>query len=194
MAYAEDILSQLFPAELSPNQPLFQEPLRRTRNERADYRLWKRTRSYRPLSKLFRGACWLKKIGIRCSVNVHLFESQAACAFSISCSDFIDHKNFQHYFDYLRERILTLGYLPHRSERELLDRVLYVETVERHSFRLPDLTNDQGKLIQLYGHVYLELIRVNDRPSYLRLMVTKVVDSRFAVPLPFDDLMNRVMV
>jgi hypothetical protein len=122
------------------------------------------------------------------------FESQAACAFSISCSDFIDHKSFQHYFDYLRERILTLGYRPHRSERELLDRVLYVETVERHSFRLPDLANDHGKMIQLYGHVYLELIRVNDRPSYLRLMVTKVVDSRFAAPLPFEDLMNRVMV
>lgn len=194
MAYAEDILSQLFPAELAANQPLLQEPLRRTRNERIDYRLWKRARGYRALSQLFRGACWLKKVGIRCSVNVHLFDSQAACAFSISCSDFIDNKSFQHYFDYLRERILTVGYRPHRSEREMLDRVLYVETVERHSFRLPDMVNDQGKMIQLYGHVYLELIRVNDRPSYLRLMVTKVADSRFAPARPFEELMNRVMV
>jgi hypothetical protein len=194
MAYAEDILDQLFPSELSPNEPILHEPLRRSRNERIDYRQWKRFRGYRAMSRLFKEACWLKKMGIRCSVNVHLFQSQAANAFSISCSEFIDPKNFQHYFDFLRERVLSIGYQPHRSEREFLDRVLYVETVERHSFKIPDEENDQGKLVQLYGHIYLELIRVNDRPSYLRLMVTKVGDTRFAPPRSFEELMGRVMM
>ncbi len=194
MTFAEDVLAKLFTSEQSPFEPLVHEPLRRTRRDRSDFQLWKKAGVAQELSRLFSLASYLKRNGIRCSVNVHLLSSDVADAFSVSCSDSIDSKSFQHYFDYLRERILIQGYLPHRSEREISDRVLYVETIERHTFQIPQYEDEKGRTGQLYGNLYLELTRVNDRPSYFKLMATHHAAEGHCPHLPFGLLLKRILV
>jgi hypothetical protein len=186
MSFAENIIEKLFPTSNLPNEPFVSEILERSKNDKASYQKWLQDNKHKELSQIYSLSHFLKKRLITCSANVHIFNSRSANAFSISCCKYIDAKSFQHFFDYLKNMVLEQGYLLQHSDREIIDRVHYVETIDRHYLKFPDLLVPGSKCNQLYGSILIEHITIDDRPSYIKLMATYQMDSKFTEPLSFD--------
>lgn len=191
MSFAENILDRLFPQSVSPNEPFVSETLERSQNDKAGYQKWLADDTHRDLSQLYALAYFLKQRHITCSVNVHIFNSRSAHAFSISCSEHLETKSFQHYFDYLKNRARAMGYQLVRSEHELIDRTLYIETVERHhlTLALPEPDTLPG---QLYSNLIIEHISIDDKPSYIKLMATHQADGQPNKTVTFREFIRRM--
>ena len=192
MSFAENIIEKLFSNNNMPNEPFVIEVLERSKNDKASYLKWLQENKHKELSQIYSLSHFLKKRGINCSANVHIFNSRSANAFSISCCKYIDAKSFQHYFDYLKNTVLEQGYQLMHSEREIIDRVHYVETIDRHYLRFPELLIPGSKCDQLYGNIQIEHITIDDRPSYIKLMATYQMDSRYTEPISFDLLTRKL--
>jgi hypothetical protein len=188
MSFAENIIERLFPATVSPNEPLLSETLERSKNDKVSYQKWLQENKHKELSQIYSLSYFLKKKGITCSANVHIFNSRSANAFSISCAKYVEAKSFQHYFDYLKNTLIDLGYLLHRSDREIIDRTHYVETVDRHYLKFPEVLIPGERCTQLYGNIVIEHITIDDKPSYIKLMATYLGDSQFKEPKNFNEL------
>lgn len=188
MSFAEDIIERLFPHSFSPNEPLVSETLERSKNDKVGYKKWLQHNKQKELSQIYSLSYFLKKKHITCSANVHIFNSRSANAFSISCAEYIDTKSFQHYFDYLKNTVISFGYVLNRSDREIIDRTHYVETIDRHYLKFPEVFELGAKCPQLYGNIMIEHITIDDKPSYIKLMATYQTDSQFTEPISFDEL------
>ncbi|QHT67727.1 hypothetical protein GXP67_14340 [Rhodocytophaga rosea] len=185
MSFADDIIIKLFPPSVSPNEPLVSEVLERSKNDKLGYKKWLQQNKHKELSQIYSLSYFLKKKHITCSANVHIFNSRSANAFSISCAEYIDPKSFQHYFDYLKNTVIGFGYILHRSDREIIDRTQYVETIDRHYLKFPDVVEAGEKCHQLYGNILIENITIDDKPSYIKLMATYQTDPQYTEPISF---------
>ncbi len=98
------------------------------------------------------------------------------------------------YFDYLKERVLSLGYRSYMSDRKSYVRKGYAEYIERHYLK-PKLHFQQGatKVEQLYGNITIECIKHNDEVQQLKFMCTNYRDHNYSEALDFYDLMERVL-
>ncbi len=192
MSFAENIIEKLFPTSYSPNEPFVSEILERSKNDKVSYKKWLEDNKHKELSQVYSLSHFLKKKLITCSANVHIFNSRSANAFSISCCKNIDAKSFQHYFDYLKNRVLDEGYLLEQSDREIIDRMHYVETIDRHYLKFPEVFTPGEKCNQLYGNIVIEHITVDDRPSYIKLMASYQMDSKYTKPISFDVLTQQL--
>lgn len=192
MSFAKDLLNKLFQQSASPNEPLVSETLERSKSDKMSYKKWLEANKHKELSMIFSLSYFLKKNHITCSANVHIFNSRSANAFSISCSDYIVAKSFQHYFDYLKNTVVGLGYIVSRSERDIIDRTHYIETIDRHYLKFPETFELGDCCHQLYGNILIEHISIDDRPSYIKLMATYQNDTKYTKPLSFDELTRLV--
>jgi len=192
MSFVEDIIERLFPPSVSPNEPMVSETLERSKNDKAGYKNWLQQNKHKELSQIYSLSYFLKKKHITCSANVHIFNSRSANAFSISCAAYIDTKSFQHYFDYLKNTVISNGYILKRSDREIIDRTHYVETIDRHYLKFPEVSELGDKCHQLYGHIMIEHITIDDKPSYIKLMTTYQTDSQYTDPISFDELTKMI--
>lgn len=192
MAFAEDIIERLFPPSVSPNEPLVSEALERSKNDKLSYKRWLQQNKHKELSQIYSLSYYLKKRHITCSANVHIFNSRSANAFSISCAEYIDAKSFQHYFDYLKNTVIGFGYILSRSDREIIDRTHYVETIDRHYLKFPEVFKPGERCHQLYGNIMVEHITIDDKPGYIKLMVTYQSDSSYTPPIHFDELTKMI--
>ncbi|MDO1448042.1 hypothetical protein Q0590_17345 [Rhodocytophaga aerolata] len=188
MSFAENILDKLFSNGNAPNEPFVSEILERSKNDKASYQKWMQENKHKELSQIYSLSHFLKKRLITCSANVHIFNSRSANAFSISCCKYIDAKSFQHYFDFLKNRVLEKGYELQHSDREIIDRIHYIETIDRHYLKFPEIMLPTDKINQLYGNIQIEHITIDDRPSYIKLMASYQLDSKFSEPISFDKL------
>jgi len=102
--------------------------------------------------------------------------------------------NFGHLFELIGERILALGY--HRASHDHRQR--------RHQ-QLRELTHKQffkpnptshglapGDCDQRFGLLTLDLVRVNERPLFIRLTANPVHEPHFAPALSFEALLQTV--
>ncbi len=111
---------------------------------------------------------------------------------------FYDHTigpgNFGHLFELIGERILALGY--HRASHDQRQR--------RHQ-QLRELTHKQffkpnpnshglaaGDCDQRFGLLTLDLVRVNERPLFIRLSANPVHETHFAPAQSFEALFQAV--
>lgn len=192
MTFGDEIIGKLFPSAASPNEPLFSELLERSKNDKANYKKWLSSKKHLDLNQTFYLSYFLKKKNISSSTNVYIFNSRFANAFSISCPIHMNPKSFQYYFDYLKDKVLELGYSLKRSDREIIDRTHYIETIDRHYLNFPNNYMIGKRKHQLYGNILIEHISIDDKPSYIKLMVTYQTGSSFTKPLGFDELTKMI--
>jgi hypothetical protein len=192
MNFADSVIDNLFKSSQAPNEPLIVETLERSRSDKKLFQHWLIENNHRKLNRTFAWAYFLRNKQIACSVNIHIFNSKAANAFSLSCNECVDPKSFQHYFDYLKYAVLGLGYELQHSEREITDRSFYIETVDRHYLKFPQKQDSEVRNSQLYGNVMIEHVAIDNKPSYIKFMVRYKNEEEFGEPLSFHDLVCRL--
>ncbi len=188
-------------AESSPSQPFIHELLERTEEEKGDYDLWKRTLAKRRIidwvnmqyaSFLVTGEADLDKA-------IDILNTPSSKGFVLHFDEQLHNtKDFLHFFDYLKERILTLYYKTSVSDNRTYTKTgrsgnTWVENVQRHYLKPRFQFTDDEKMIQQFGNIKIELTSRNDQIKNLKFSATIYKDYKYTEAQSFQDLMGVIL-
>lgn len=186
MGFFEDVVGKLFGKQRA-DQPLIHEVLKRTEIELEGYEFWLKSEASKELIADFDRAYTLKKQQVESSLEVHILESPYSNGFAISYSDQLSPTEFKYLFDNFKERTLQLGYKLAQADRKIKDKGNYEECIEKWYLK-PNSEDLQTTVIdQRYGNILIELVMIDRKPSYLKLMANIYQDRLYTKALPFDD-------
>lgn len=186
MGFFEDVVGKLF-GKQHADQPLIHEVLDRTEVELEGYEFWLKSEASKELIADFDRAYSLKKQQVESSMEVHLLESPYSNGFAITYADQLTITAFKYLFDYFKERTLSLGYKLTQADRKIKDKGDYEECIEKWYLK-PIAEDLQATVInQRYGNILIELVMIDRKPSYLKLMANVYQDRLYTKALPFDE-------
>ncbi|NJL13039.1 MAG: hypothetical protein HC913_08620 [Microscillaceae bacterium] len=192
MSFFQQIIQKLFNRTRTQEGLEVREPLTRSENEKMAYQQWLTQNGpvllLEPISKAY----YYKKTRLISPIQVHLFQSSGANGFAITYSPTFGEKAFSYLLDFWKDRVLAEGYRPQVAERQMKEWPQYVETKEKYYLKPPIHQAAMHKLLcdQQFGNVLLEHVRIDQRSSYLKVLVTFYVDAQFSPARHFDDFAN----
>jgi hypothetical protein len=102
--------------------------------------------------------------------------------------------NFRHFFDFIRDRVLALGYNLSTSDQRTLQQPRYTETIHKHFLKpQPQDCAATGRCNQRYGSVTVDLVSINGQPGFIRFFANPYHDAIFTSPSSFDELIAAVL-
>jgi hypothetical protein len=184
--------------ESTAANPFMREAIERTETESADYELWKRTRS-RDQMLAFINQQYANSLIEPERVEttaIDFINSASTKGFVMYFSERRDSlRDFCNLFDYLRERVLELGYVSYMSDERTYNKDLWVETIQRHYMKPSQRqhkSENPDKFVQLYGNVMIELFFRNNELANLKFRATSYNDHKFEEAHNFSDLMRAI--
>ena len=178
--------------ESTPSQPALHELIERDAKEKEDYEFWKGTLVRRRLQD------WLIDQYAIFRVLPRDIDDSLDFLNTPSSKGFVVHfyktqyseRDVQHFFDFLKEKVLALDYRTQISDKRVYSRPQWVEKVERHYLKPRPKPNEDGTFRQLFGNVMIELESRNDKAHYLKFRATSYVDRLYEEPGEFKELMQ----
>lgn len=173
--------------------PVESGKIKRSEKFTSEYNEWLGSDQFIRFVNDIAGAYNQKKNGIQPLINFHVFNSPYSNGFYISHEDRFADINFQFMLDYLRDTIIDYGYRCYTSQYEIMEKNDFLETTEKHYLKPKDDSFEGTNVFnQLYGNIELDLVKVNDKPSYLKMMVNVYSDRNYTSPLPFEELFSKI--
>ena len=168
--------------------------LQRSSAQVAAFKEWVNAQVYLNWTAAFFKAYHYQKARLPSQLRVQLVSEEHRQGVILFYSPSIGSKNFKFLFDLLKERVLTIGYTLRSSDKQEVRHPRYLEEIERH-FLMPPASDVPGSDLcnQLYGNVNIELIQINNHPGYIRFTANSYADLYFSKPLPFPDLLEKVL-
>lgn len=186
MAYFDQVFNKLFPKK--SEGPILHEVLKRSQFFIDQYSLWKASELSKNLLQDISESLRLKNEGIIKSPQVHAFSGNYSNGIAISYNSDIDKNHFRYLFDLLSEKVQALDYRVSISDSIVTEKNQYIETKEKHYLKIkPD---NKTPIDQKYGNIIIELILIDDVPSFIRLMAHAYNDRLYAKPEKFENLAN----
>lgn len=192
MAFLDDLIKKLFPERQKSRPVEVQEELRRSESYLQAYSEWKSSGEAEELLRKVKTSYQMKSGGIEGLYPVHLFNSAAANGFALSYHPTISRQEFRFLLDYLRDRVLDLGYRLANTDHQIRDKETYIQTTEKHYLKPPISRAQAKKAEQHYGNILLEYVLIDNQPSYLKLMVTIYTDHLYTEAQPYDELIEQL--
>ena len=96
----------------------------------------------------------------------------------------------EHLMDYIKDRMIDLGYNLYTSDLKSYSAGDEVETQQRHYLKPPLNFVPNQKLSQLFGNISIEYILRNDRPYMFKFSATTYQDYMFEDASAFEQLMK----
>ena len=191
-----DYLKNLFPEKRNPNLPLVEEALQRSQSDQQDYFRWLNEGKAKDVLQKIQKAYQLKKLSLPSEIEVHFFKMNGSNGIAISYDSFYTPKEFQHLFDYLKDRVKNLAYLHHSSHRLVYEKKDYLETIQKHylkpPIKLPENNDFRNAIDQHYGNVLIEYILIDEKPSFIRFLALTYSDQNYQNALPFEQLIQKI--
>ncbi|WP_439883183.1 hypothetical protein ACSX1A_08415 [Pontibacter sp. MBLB2868] len=168
--------------------------LKRSATHQAAFTAWVKAQVYLNWTGPFFKAYHYQKAHFPSKYRVQLITDEHRKGATFFYDPSIGAENFQFLFDLLKERVLQLGYSLRSSDEQQVRHKRYTEAVERY-FMLPPASDVPGSDLcnQLYGNIIIELIKVNKHPGYIRFTANSYADVYFSEPLPFLELLEKVL-
>ncbi|WP_242919533.1 hypothetical protein [Pontibacter liquoris] len=168
--------------------------LKRTASYEAAYKKWVAAKTYLTWTGPYYKAYHYRKANLTGQYRVQVIEDQSREGVVFYHDPAIGKSNFNFLFDFLKDRILLQGYRLHSMDKQEVRHARYNEQLEKY-FLLPPAADAPGSDLcnQLYGNITLDYIKVNKHPGYIRLLVNSYTDPYFSAPLPFTDLLEKVL-
>lgn len=133
-----------------------------------------------------------KTSGMNSQPEVHILKSPYANGFAVSFEDPLTEEIFSNLFFAFGKRI-DLGYSRVSLDRKIEDVNDKVRTTEKQYYKPPLSNADFSKKIdQLYGNVSVEKVSINDKPSYLKVLVTVYSDHLYQDANSFDEFIDHL--
>jgi hypothetical protein len=187
--FFSSIMERIFPErkEEVGNVPLVNEALERNAKYKEAYDTWLGSGRYKEMLDLLRNQKELAHLRGRANEALQVYESKQSNGFYFNTHMGFEKREFQFLLDRFRDVALGLGYTLQLAERRFSEKANGVHCMERYYLK-PELSrNLNPPIAQLYGNVHLELILLNEVPSYLKVMAHVYQDRSYKPPRPFDD-------
>jgi len=134
-----------------------------------------------------------KKSQINEYPQVHIFSSKYANGFAVTFEEPFTEESFELLFHSFAARCLKMGYKKVSLDRKIEEQGQQIIEIEKFYLKPPLQMPEEGELIsQLYGNVSVEKYSSDNRPSYLKLLVTVYSDRLYQDALPFDEFMDHL--
>jgi hypothetical protein len=184
-SFIEDVLGKLFPKKSSPVN--IKVNFTQTESEKENTDSWLSSQEGESLIKLVFKNYHFKKSGINVHPEIHILNSPYANGFAVSYESPFNEKTFSQLFFAFGRRMLDLGYQRVSLDRKIEEIQENVRTTEKQYFKPPLNTADlTQKIDQLFGNVSIEKVSINEKPSYLKILVTVYSDHLYRQAKPFD--------
>ncbi|UOR07069.1 hypothetical protein MUN82_08205 [Hymenobacter aerilatus] len=186
-------LQQLFGSATTACQAEWR-PLARTRAQQESYARWVQQRVYLNWMGPFFKAYHFQKTNVRGQgLRVQLLSECGRQGALFFYDPSIGPGNFQHLFDFIRDRVLALGYHLSTSDCRRRPHAEYTETIEKHFLKpTPGDCPETGRCNQRFGNVTVDLVRINNQPGFIRFVSNPYHDNIFSPAHTFDELLDAV--
>ena len=191
MSFFDNVVGKIF-GKQSSKVAFIHEQLSRTEKELAQYQAWVESEESESMLIDFDRAYHLKKKQIASQMEVHLLESRYSNGFAITFNQVFTPISFQNFFDYLKDKTLEQGYKLAQSDRRIMDKDTYEETIEKWYLKPQSADLDTSLINQRFGNIIIEKIEVNRKPNYLRFMANIYADRLYSKAQPFDELFDKL--
>lgn len=168
--------------------------LTRSGRYQAAYAAWVRAQVYLNWTGLYFKSYHYQKAGLPSPLRVQLIREAHVRGVIFFYEPGISTHHFTYLFDLLKDRVQAHGYTLHSCDKLEVRHERYLEQVEKHV--LTPLASDlSGTCLcnQLYGNILLDYLKVNNKSGYIRFVANVYNDTYFSRPLPFDDLLEKVL-
>ena len=199
MSFFNQIIKKLFGDNTANasgyQQPIIQESFERKAAEIEAYEQWLSKQKHLPILQSVEEAYQLKKVNKAGEINLHIHNSPYGNGFFFTYHHTFTSRDFQFIFDYFRDAVKEMGYRLYVSDRRILNKEDYIETIEKHYLKPAiDADSDISQGInQLYGNILLEHVLINDSPSYIKVMANIYSDALYQNALDFEDFVARLL-
>jgi hypothetical protein len=188
-SFIDDVFGKLFPKK--SKQVSVKENFKQSESEIHAGEKWEDSEDGRELIKLISKNYHFKKSGMNSHPEVHILNSPYANGFAVSYDSPFNEKTFSYLFFAFGRRVVDLGYSRVSLDRKIEEVNDQVKTTEKQYFKPPLSNVDFGKKInQLFGNISIEKVNVNDKPSFLKVLVTVYSDHLYQEALPFDQFID----
>ncbi|WP_258104125.1 hypothetical protein [Marinoscillum sp. MHG1-6] len=184
MSFFDQVYQKLFPRK--SRGVILHEVLKRSHNYSDHYQLWRDSELSNTLLNEISESLRLKEQGIVISPDVHQFRGDYSNGIAISYHEDIEKDHFQFLFDLLAERVKELGYKISVSDNLVTEKEGIIESKEKHY--LKSRLSNERPIDQKYGNIIIEYIKINDQPSFIRLMALAYNDRLYKDPENFQEL------
>lgn len=158
------------------------------------YKAWVKAQVYLNWTGPFFKAYHYQKAGLPGPFRVQVVQDEHVRGAVFFYDPAIGENNFTYFFDLLKDRVQTMGYTLHSCDKLEVRHERYTEQVEKHVLTPPASDLSGTSLCnQLYGNILLDYIKVNNHPGYIRFITNVYNDPYFSRPLPFDELLQKVL-
>ena len=179
----------------SPTQPLIHELISRTEAEKEDFAFWQQTQVGKRLTAWVHEQYTLSsQAGRRIDQGVDFLDTPSSKGFVVYFRDTrYSEREATHFFDWLKAQVLRLNYRTQISDLRSYERADWVETVQRHYLKPRPAQNEQGKLLQGFGNITIELTFRNEQVQLLKFSATTYQDRQYHAAGDFADLLKVVL-
>ncbi|RDV16925.1 hypothetical protein DXT99_02145 [Pontibacter diazotrophicus] len=166
----------------------------RSEKHMAAYTTWVKEQVYLNWTGPFFKAYHYKKANLPSQFRVQITQDEYVRGVIFFYDPSIGANNFTYFFDLLKDRVQAQGYTLHSCDKLKVRHERYTEMVEKHVLT-PPASDVSGTSLcnQLYGNILLDYIKVNNQPGYIRFATNVYNDPYFSKPLPFDELLDKVL-
>ncbi|ARS35249.1 hypothetical protein CA264_07245 [Pontibacter actiniarum] len=168
--------------------------LERSAKFKAAYQAWVQAQVYLNWTGPFHKAYHFQKAGISGGLRVQLVQEEHMKGAVFFYDPSIGPANFSFLYDLLKDRLQQHGYTLRSCDKLEVRHERYTEQVEK-CLLTPPASDLPGTSLcnQLYGNILLDYIKVNKHPGFIRFIANTYNDSYFSTPLPFEELLEKVL-
>lgn len=191
MKFIDSLLGKIFSGK--SNREVIRENFTRTQSEEQEVSLWLEAEEGTEVLKLVYDNYHLNRAGVNKQPEVHFYQSSYANGFVVFYDDSFTLEDFSKLFFGLGQRTLELGYRKVSMDRKIDEVNDQLRTTERLYFKpLTSGNGPRGKIDQLFGNVSLEKVYLDNKPDYLKVLVTLYSDRQYLEAKPFDQFMDKL--
>ena len=177
------------------SRPAIHTTLERPNNSLASFKKWKDNTSYYSTMDWILSNYQSYLAGGKVDRSIAFLNTPSKKGFVLYLADNnIETQHPEHLMDYLKERIINLGYNLYTSDLKSYSAQDGIETQQRHYLKPPLEFVPNKKLSQLFGNISIDLILKNDNPYLFKFSATTYQDHMFADAKKFDQLMKTICV
>lgn len=135
----------------------------------------------------------LKTAQVEEQPQVHILNSKYARGFAITYEHPLDEQTFSMLYLAFAQRVLALGYRQVSLDMKMQEINEQVKVTHKYYFKPPIKELVKNELIsQLYGNIAVEKISINNKPNYIKVLVTFYSDRLYLDPEPFDQFLDHL--
>lgn len=187
----KNYLKQLFSKveQSSVSNPVSHEILKRSEQHLTDYEYWKNTgASQRLVDWVIEEYAVSQSNPQGLDDAIDFMDNPHAKGFILYYQNKQQESDYLFLLDFLKERILEIGYRSYMSDVKSYAKNDEVETVQRHY--LKPTPSFEPPVNQEFGNITIELVFRNDKTKLLRLSAMPYSDRMYKEARQFSQLMN----